>query len=691
MHDTPLYNSRIFDSYLKLLRQKYPHIDTAALLAHAGMKPHEVADPGHWFAQRQVDRFHDRLVQLTGGRGIAREAGRYAASPEALGPLRSFLLGMVGPEYIFHFISKVAPRFTRSSRCSHRRTGSREIEVTVTFNEGVRENPNQCANRTGFFEAAFLLFGHDFPEIEHPECVFNGDEVCRYLIRWRPSLTARLLLARRITFMVLLALCVATFFLSHFLLEPVLICSLVFYLLLALLGNRLERKTLLASLTSMRNSSEKLLAQVQENCDSALTINEIGKVISTRTELEDILASVNQVLHKRLGYGRGIMVLVDREKSALLLRGCFGLSPEDEEKIRRIELPLGDSAASGVIVSCFRAQTPMLVDNIDDVRDQAIPENFSLFVTLGVRSFICAPIVCEGEALGVLAVDDANRDGGLLQSDLNLIQGIAPVIGVAIRNAMRLANERELSDQLRKASEQLERRVSERTAELSQAYAELEFLYDSVSHDLRTPLRVIYGYGELLLDGYGERLDTTGREYLANIISGGERMEATLDRMLDISEARIAPMTEAGVDLSALAQRIVAELRVTDVKRVVRFEIEEGVQVNGDEKLLASVMENLLGNAWKYSAGKPETVISFGRRDGICYVKDNGVGFDMSEANKLFLPFQRLHQGSDFAGHGLGLSMVRRMIERMGGTVWGEGKPGEGATFYFTIPPGDAP
>lgn len=688
--DRPLYNSRIFDSYLKLLRKKHPHVDVSELLSYADMQLHEVLDPGHWFSQRQVDLFHDKLVLLTGDPGFAREAGRYAASSDALGPLRSFMLGLVGPEYLFRIINKLTPRFSRSSRCVSRKTGPYEMELIVTFEEGVRENPRQCENRIGFFEAAFLVFGYDFPQIRHSECIFNGNNVCRYLISWRPSLAARLVLARRLVFLVLLVALIAAMFGFLQLLSPVTMGALVLYLALTLLAHHFERKGLLASLASMRDSGERLLGQLQENYDSALMINEIGKVISTRTELDDILSSVNQLLLKRLGYGRGIILLADDDCNVLELKACFGFDEEQKRRLELFRLPLKQSEQPGVLVSCFLNQQPMLVNDIAYVKERALPENFAFFVEMGVKSFICAPIVCEGESLGVLAVDDAMRERELLQSDLNLIQGVAPVIGIAISNAMRLHNERSLSVQLRKASEQLERRVAERTAELRQANQELEFLYDSVSHDLRTPLRIIYGYGELLLDGYGEVFDQTAREYLGCIMSGGERMEATLDRMLDLSEIRQSQIDLQPVDLSRMARSILADLRIVHPARPLIVEIQEDVVVTGDERLLTSVMENLIGNAWKYSAGKPESRISFGMRDGVVYVADNGDGFDMAQAEKLFLPFQRLHDDTEFAGHGFGLSMVQRIVERLGGKVWGEGKPGEGATFYFTLAGGNA-
>ena len=683
--DLPLYNSRIFDSYLKLLRKRFPHVDVCELLSHADMQLHEVLDPGHWFSQRQVDLFHYKLAQLTGDPGFAREAGRYSASPDALGPLRSFMLGLVGPEYLFRIINKLSTKFSRSSRCVSRKTGPHQIELVVTFEKGVRENPSQCENRIGFFEAAFLVFGYDFPEIRHTECIFHGSNVCRYLISWRPSLVARLIFARRIGFLALLAAVSATLFGYLQLLSPVMMGALALYLALTLLAHHFDSKSLLASLSSMKDSGERLLAQLQENYDSALLINEIGKVISTRTRLDDILSSVNQLLLKRLGYGRGIILLADEDFKVLELKSCFGFSEEQMQRLERFQLPLQQSEPQGVLIRSFRSQQPMLVSDIAHVKEHALPENLSFFIEMGVKSFICAPIVCEGESLGVLAVDDATRERELHQSDLNLIQGVAPVIGIAISNAMRLHNERRLSDQLRKASELLERRVAERTAELSQANQELEFLYDSVSHDLRTPLRVIYGYGELLLDGYREVLDQTAKEYLSCIMNGGERMEATLDRMLDLSEIRQAQLTMRRVNLTRMAHSILTDLRIVDPSRPLVVDIQEGVVVTGDEKLLTSVMENLIGNAWKYSAGKPESRISFGMRDGVMFVADNGDGFDMAQAEKLFVPFQRLHNDSEFAGHGFGLSMVQRSVERMGGKVWGEGKPGEGATFYFTV------
>ena len=684
--DTPLYNSRIFDAYLKLLQKRYPHVDITELLHHARMKVAEIADHGHWFSQQQVDLFHEKLVQLTGDTDIAREAGRYAASPDALGPFRFFIMGLISPEYLFSIFEMVGRSFSRSSRCSSRLVGPRELELTVNFEEGVRENPRQCRNRLGFIEGVFLVYGQQFPEIEHPECIFHGGNCCRYVIKWRPTIASRVVWARRASFFLLMLTSVVVAYLcSNPFLAPALMTLLSLYLGLSLLVQKVERRSLISSLNSMRASSEKLLSQVQGGYDSALMIRELGQVISNKVELDDIVTSVNQVLQERLNYGRGLILLADRDRRSLDLKGSFGSSDETEATLKKLLHSLDISAAQGLLARCFLSQKPLLVNRMSEVEKDAIPENFAFFSAIGVKSFICVPIVCEGESVGLLAVDDAKRDGPLLQSDLNLIQGVAQVIGVAIRNSMRLIHERELAEQLRQEAENLIR-VEERSAELCQEQEALEILYDSVSHDLRTPLRVIYGYGELLLENYSDRLDDAGREYIGCMIEAGERMEATLDRMLDFSEVRLSELSLQRVDLSEMARNVLDDLQAAEPQRWVTVQVQESVVVNGDRRLLKSVMENLLSNAWKYTAGKPHALIRFGMKDEVYFVNDNGDGFEMAKADRLFKPFQRLHGTASFAGHGLGLALVQRIVDRLGGKVWGVGKPGEGATFYFTLP-----
>lgn len=236
----------------------------------------------------------------------------------------------------------------------------------------------------------------------------------------------------------------------------------------------------------------------------------------------------------------------------------------------------------------------------------------------------------------------------------------------------------------------LERRVAERTRELEAANAELEAFCSSVSHDLRAPLRGIDGFSAALVEDYRATLDERGRGYVDRIRNAAQRMAQLIDDLLALSRVARAEMRRQEVDLTALAQAIVAELRRAEPERKVSVTIVEGLAVRGDSRLLQGVVENLLANAWKYSSRRPEARIEVGtsgEKNGrpVYFVQDNGAGFDMRYASKLFKPFQRLHSASEFPGTGVGLATAQRIIQRHGGEIWATSVVDQGSTFYFTV------
>ncbi len=233
----------------------------------------------------------------------------------------------------------------------------------------------------------------------------------------------------------------------------------------------------------------------------------------------------------------------------------------------------------------------------------------------------------------------------------------------------------------------LEERVRVRTVELETTNRELEAFSYSVSHDLRAPLRTIDGFSLALEEDYAEAVDATGRDYIRRVRSGVQRMGQLIDSLLQLSRITRAEITRAEVDLSGLAEGIVVNLREENPGRAMQFTIEEGLRAEADPKLLQVALENLLGNAVKFTSKVAAAEIAFGwdAVQGGWFVRDNGAGFDMFYADKLFNAFNRLHGDKDFKGSGIGLATVARVVRRHHGRIWAKGEVNHGATFWFTL------
>lgn len=281
----------------------------------------------------------------------------------------------------------------------------------------------------------------------------------------------------------------------------------------------------------------------------------------------------------------------------------------------------------------------------------------------------------DGQVIWVLAQAEAERD-----TNNQIVGYVGTVTDISARKLIedKLADQRDL----------LEERVAERTAELSRTNQELESFSYSVSHDLRSPLRAIDGFSQALLEDYGEHFDETGQDYLHRVRAASQRMGQLIDALLMLSRVSRHALQRKPIALSSLAEEIIAELHESDPEREVEILIADDLTVDADMNLLRILLENLLSNAWKYTAtvehAKIELTAHEENGEMIYVVKDNGVGFDMRYVNKLFGAFQRLH-GTEFEGTGIGLATVQRIAHHHAGRVWAEGETGKGATFYFTL------
>jgi PAS domain S-box-containing protein len=391
----------------------------------------------------------------------------------------------------------------------------------------------------------------------------------------------------------------------------------------------------------------------------------------------------------------------------LLFRGL----KESEERYRRLynETPVMlhsvDRAGRLVNVSNYwleylgygrdevlgRKSTELLTaDSRRYAEEVALPE---FFATGSLHDIPYRVMKKNGEVIDVLMTAAAERDGsGEIVSSLAVTVDVTDrkkaaeeIATLNLRLHARAAELEETNCELETALEDLEAV----NLELATSNHDLEALNRTVSHDLRSPLTGINGFCELMLDFAPGRLDPQSIEYLRHIHSSAKRMDQLIVSLLEFARLSHCELRREKVDLSREANGIAAELRIAGQERAVEFSIAEGVTAEGDPRLLRLVLQNLLGNAWKYTGREESAIIEFGTSDvdgrTACFVRDNGPGFPMAEAEKLFNPFHRLPGAAGFAGHGIGLATVHRIIQRHGGRVWGEGEPGKGATFYFSL------
>ncbi|MBI1176338.1 response regulator [bacterium] len=363
-----------------------------------------------------------------------------------------------------------------------------------------------------------------------------------------------------------------------------------------------------------------------------------------------------------------ILVVEDNETDALLIREAFADCPGPAPEV--VYVPrLGDG-----------------LERINDdhfdaaLLDLALPDSSGLdtFVTFHQQAPRLPVLVLTGledESIGAEAITRGAQD--------YLVKGQLPAS--LLMRSIRYAIERQ------HFYRELDDRVRERTAQLALANRELDSFCHAVSHDLRAPLRSINGFGELLDKNHRNTLDDDGQRFLDRILEATGRMSELIDDLLSLSRVSRQELNFTPVDLSRLAQQVVETLRQNDPNRAVEVVIEEGLMVQGDGRLLRIVLENLLGNAWKFTSKTEGARIEVGREpaeegEPVFHVRDNGAGFDMRYADKMFTAFQRLHHEEDFPGTGVGLATVQRIIHRHGGKVWAEGEPGEGARIYFIVP-----
>ncbi len=451
--DTPLYNSRLVKTYFDYLAKYYPEVDSDAILNYAGMTRYELEDGGHWFSQKQIDRFQDILLQKTGNPNVAREVGRYASTSEHMGAFRQYFMGFMTAHMAYTMFEKMASNLTRATTWRIKKLGANKVEILSIPKKGVNENPQQCANRQGLFETMAKIYTREFATIEHPTCINKGGDYCQYIISWKTTPAARWKIISRYTLVLTLLLSIPLFFFllpsvwAEWMILPILINTGIF-----LKTKHIEKQELIDQITNQSDMAHRLVDEINLRYNEATLIQEIGQAISMILDIDGLLKYIMEALEKRLDFNRGMIMMAGREKKQLTFSVGYGYSPEEQDYLGKLSFRLDNPQSKGVAVLTFKEQKPFLVDDVSKIKQDISPKSLEFVYRMKTRSFISVPVVYKGESLGILLVDNPKLERKLNQSDLNLLLGIAPQIAISINNAISYKKIRESEVRFRSLS-----------------------------------------------------------------------------------------------------------------------------------------------------------------------------------------------------------------------------------------------
>jgi len=434
-------------------------------------------------------------------------------------------------------------------------------------------------------------------------------------------------------------------------------------------AERVQRARAESAAADAKLAHARLEGAIARHIERLRILGEIDRAIVAEVDPDAIAAAVIQPLRRLLDVPRAIVNRFDLDQGEAEWIAAAGRHRTHEGPGVRYSIALmGD-------IEGLRRGEPQLIDT-DALA--AGPEKTALLAS-GVRLYTVVPMIAGGQLIGAVSFGGESRE--FPQEQVAAAQEVATQLAIAINQARLLRS-------LKEHANALEQRVQERTAELEAVNRELESFSYSVSHDLRAPLRAVDGYARMLEEDHAPRLDDEGRRLLGVVRSSSQQMGRLIDDLLAFSRLGRQPVAKATVDMTALARAALDEQRAEHPGAQV--DLEELPAAQGDPALLKQVWANLIGNALKYSGTQPRPRVAVSGRvngSGCEYaVRDNGVGFDMKYADKLFRVFQRLHRSEDFHGTGVGLAIVHRVVGRHGGRAWAEGAPGEGACFHFSLP-----
>ena len=454
MEDTTLYNTRIIRSYVEYLKRYFPDIDVAPLLKYADIETFQLDDEGHWLTQKQVDRFHEILEKTTHDPEISRKVGRFSVTSHASGAMGQYLMGFVNPATAYGVLEKINSRLSKTNILKTRSIGKEKLEVKSFLKQGVVEKPYQCQNRLGSLEALAKLSTNKFAEIEHPVCIHEGGDCCQYIISWKETSTFLWRRIRNYSFIIGFFICLI---LIGFI-KPAYWDVIVLSYVLATMGmtwyvERLEKNDLLANINNQGDAADRLLDQINSRYNEALLIKELGQAASMVFEIDTFLYNTLKSIIERMAFDRGMIMLANKQKDLLVYGVSYGYTPKDEGYMKDVKFHLNNPTSKGTAIVAFKTQQPILVNDVSEIEHDVSSRSLDFVRAMGSQSFICCPIVYQGESMGILAVDNVQSKKLLTQTEMSLLMGIAPQIGININNAVAYQKIKESEERFRSLSE----------------------------------------------------------------------------------------------------------------------------------------------------------------------------------------------------------------------------------------------
>lgn len=668
-----LYNSSIINTYLKLVKKKYKFKNISDLLDYAKIELSQVRAEGHYFSQYQINRFHERLVELTGKDDISKEAGRYASSPEVLGKLaklKYYFLSLGSPGNAYSKVDEIAYRLSRSSDYKSEFIKPNKVEVTVTRKEGIAEEPFQCEYRIGTFEGISKIFSIKPPAIHHTECMFKngGGRVCRYVISWEKSKSMKLKQIRNYSFLFFPFICIL---LNQSVPWNILSLVIIIYVSFVALINWKIETLELEEFEEMREKTSKAYEehydQINMNYRNSLLMKELGEALRKELDVSGVLKQVIEIMEQRLEYSRGSILLANEEKTRLAYAEGFGYTKKEKnywESMEDFRLDISDS--EGPFVRAFHDKKSFYYEDVNKMKHKLSLRSLDLARFLRVKDLYGSPILFENESLGVLVVDNRSSKEPVSQNDINILEGIASQIGTSL-NYIRLTS----------------KFIDEKTESAIKAKEELlkakENLVMRAVHNMRTPAAACASFLKVLSRDFifepeiEELLD--GAKNQINRISG-----LANDFMLFIKPIH---MRVEVIDLNDLIDDAIKQFR--GIKSELQLKVVSRVDspmIIADSKELSWIVEELITNSIKNGAH----IINFSTEcleDSIrLIIEDDGSGVGRAFSEKLFEPFF----SNDDMSPGIGLANVKKIIEEHNGKINLDSTYTFGARFIIDLP-----